>query len=76
MNSIQKSATLLALLAFLFLTGLNANAQTGTLTVPLIEDGQAQIIPEFENLKTGSVTIFGWKLNLTQMETANRTACM
>jgi len=49
MNSIQKSATLLALLAFLFLTGLNANAQTGTLTVPLIEDGQAQIIPEFEN---------------------------
>ena len=40
---------MLTLLAFLFFTGLNAKAQTDSLTVPLIEDGQAQIIPEFEN---------------------------
>ena len=49
MNSFHKSATMLTLLAFLFFTGLNAKAQTDSLTVPLIEDGQAQIIPEFEN---------------------------
>ena len=49
MNSLHKSATMLTLLAFLFFTGLNAKAQTDSLTVPLIEDGQAQIISEFEN---------------------------
>ncbi len=49
MNSFHKSATMLTLLAFLFFTGLNAKAQTDSLTVPLIEDGQAQIISEFEN---------------------------
>lgn len=51
MNAVIRSSTLFAAFILFFGTALNAEAQTNQsdFTVPLIEDGQAQIIPEFED---------------------------
>ncbi|MDZ7806158.1 MAG: hypothetical protein U5K71_03480 [Gracilimonas sp.] len=49
MRSLQKTTLWLTAFTFILVSGLPALTQAQDIQVPVIEDGQAQVIPEFED---------------------------